>query len=132
MTTNPSKMRSRVSALIILLVIRMHVSKWKVVIVRRFKTPRGTRTVTISPQVIPLHFVEWEAAVVLVYSRFGGVWIVKFLLIFPHWQAILNLNSLRLMGCSSIIGQSHEVQSSRREVKIMSVSLQNIYFLAKS
>ena len=36
------------------------------------------------------------------------------------------------MGCSSIIGQFHEVQSPRIEVKIMPVLLKNIYFLAKS
>ena len=131
MTKNPSRKLSKVFALIILIVIRMHVSKWKVVIICRFRTPRRTRTVTILPQVIRLHFGEWEAVVVLVYSRFGEVGIVMFLLLIPHWKAIPNLKSLRLMGCSSIgPGRSHEARSSRREVKIMPVLLKNIYFLA--
>ena len=66
MTKDPSRKLSKACVLIIIL------SKEAVVVVVtvcRSKTPRGMTI--ILPQVIRLHFGDWEVAVV--YRRFGGV-----------------------------------------------------------
>ena len=70
MTKNPSRKRSKAFVLIIPLVTSIS----EVVIVCLSRTPRGVRI--IFPQVIQLHFGEWEVAVV--FGRLGGVGIFKF------------------------------------------------------
>ena len=70
MMKNPSRELSKVFDLIIPPLIQMHISKWEVVIVCRSRTLRGI----IPLQAIQLsQFGDLEAAVVLVYSRFGRV-----------------------------------------------------------
>ena len=86
-------------------------------------------------QVIQLHPDEWEAwaVVVYVYKKFGGVGVLKLLFIITHWQAIPNLNSLRLMGCASGSAAALGGPTGRRGVKIvMPVILKNNYFLANN
>ena len=56
MTKDPFRKLSK--AFVLIAVIHIHVSKWEVILVCRW------RTVTISPQVIQFHFSEWEAAAV--------------------------------------------------------------------
>ena len=65
MTKNLSRKRSKAFVLIIPLVTSIS----EVVIVCLSRTPRGMRI--IFPQVIQLHFDEWEVA--MIYGRLGGV-----------------------------------------------------------
>ena len=67
MTKNLS--RKLLKAFVLIVVIRIHVSKWEVVIVCRSRTPRGMRIILF--QVIQFHFGKWEVAVV--YRSLGGV-----------------------------------------------------------
>ena len=46
MTKNP--LRKLLKAFILIVVIRMHVSKWEAVIVSRSRTPRGTRIILLQ------------------------------------------------------------------------------------
>jgi hypothetical protein len=78
MIKNPSRKLPKVFVLIIPQVIRIHISKWEVVLVCRPRRLGGMRIfVLIIPQMIRIvHFSEWEE-VVLVSRRFGGVKMLK-------------------------------------------------------
>ena len=64
MTVNPSWKLRKVFILIISQVIRIHFSKWEVVVVCRPRTPRGMRIFVLIT--IPIQLGKWEVTVVLV------------------------------------------------------------------
>ena len=61
MTTNPPWKKPEVFVLIIHQVIRIHFSKWKVVVVCYPRTRRGMRMFVLI--VIQVHFDKWEVVV---------------------------------------------------------------------
>ena len=107
MTKDPSRKLSKAFVLIII------VSKEAVVVVItvcRSRTPRGMTI--ILPQVIQLHFGDWEVAVV--YRIFGGVGIqVSLDNSYPHKEAIMvKIQGFDEMAMTLVAIIEHELDSS--------------------